>query len=387
MTHSICFRAVVAVAAVLMLLGSAVAARADDRTSIEAGRAAARTVLLFSDPRMCGVAILRVRCVADVELYLRGRGEAEFSRVPKIGPHPAAGLRAFVANGDRDAFDLALRWINNVQATAPQWSSDPRDAALYDAGIDDVFLAAAGPNQMAQALMAAPAADLAVHVAQIPAGTLPLDVAPLRQLNMTTPNALRVLPFARDLAAAVRVAYPPAPIFVLAPPESPAADAQLGLASQAAGELTNAPRWLAQAEVQQLVAAVADRYDLLLGAGASADLRAGTRVDASYNRDAALKAGHALAERLGQRLPTARFQCFVLGLSVAQIAFGSAITRDAGSQRVLLDATASSPALDQALPGWAAARAAGSSIGADDWLAQHAYAMRLVDIIKSAGQP
>lgn len=362
-------------------------ALADDRASVDAGRAAARGVLILRDPRFCGIALFRERCIADVDAYLHGRGDTDFGHVPHIGPHPATGLRAFVADGDRDGYDTALSWINNVQAVPQQWMANPRDAALYDAGVLDVFLAAAGPNELTAMTMAAPAADLAVHASEIPNDALPVDVAPLRALHMTRPNVVHMLPFARDLTVAVRRDFPVDPIFVLSRVDSPSADAQLGLASQSLGELMHSPFWLGQTDIQRLVSTVADRYDELLPGSppASAGLRAHARVDASYDTAAALAAGQALSTRLGKQLTTLRFQRFVLGIAVGQIAYGAAITREPGAARTLLDSVTASPSLDDAIPGWSTARTAGTSIGTTDWPAQHAYAMHLEELIRGAG--
>jgi hypothetical protein len=173
-------------------------ARADDRGSVEAGRADARAVLILADLRACGIALLRDRCITDIDAFLHGRGDGDFGHLSKVGPHPASGLRAFVSNGDRDGFDPALSWINYRQATEAQWKADPRDAALYDAGVLDVFMAGT-TSELGERLAAAPGADLAIHAAQVPAGALPIDIGPLRDLHMTRPNALRVLPFVRDL--------------------------------------------------------------------------------------------------------------------------------------------------------------------------------------------
>ncbi len=382
--RSICSSRCIAGLVLAALLCRPCVALADDRASVDAGRAAARGVLILRDPRFCGIALFRERCIADVDAYLHGRGDTDFGHVPHVGPHPATGLRAFVANGDRDGYDSALSWINNVQAVPPQWGANPRDAALYDAGVLDVFLAAAGPNELTAMTMAAPAADLAVHAYQIPNGALPLDVAPLRALNMTRPNVGHVLPFARDLTVAVRRDFPVDPIFVLSPADSAIADVQLGLASQSLGELMHAPFWLGQIDIQRFVSTVADRYDELLPGNppASAGLRARAQVDASYDAAAALAAGQALSTRLGERVSPLRFQRFVLGIGVGQLAYGAAISRDPSAARTLLDSVAASPALDDAIPGWSGARASGASIGASDWLAQRAYAMRLVDLIQ-----
>jgi hypothetical protein len=389
MTRSTCFSRCIGSLVLAVFLCAPRLALADDRASVDAGRAAARGVLILRDPRFCGIALFRERCIADVDTYLRGRGDTDFGQIPHIGPHPATGLRAFVANGDRDGYDTALSWINNVQAVPQQWKANPRDAALYDAGVLDVFLAAAGSNELTAMTMAAPAADLAVHASDIPNDALPVDVAPLRALHMTRPNVGHILPFARDLTVAVRRGFPVDPIFVLPPVDSPCADAQLGLASQSLGELMHAPFWLGQIDIQRFVATVAERYDELLPGDppASADLRARSQIDASYDAAAALAAGQALSTRLGKQLPTLRFQRFVLGIAVGQIAYGAAISRNPSAARTLLDSVAASPALDDAIPGWSTARTPGTSIGTTDWPAQHAYALRLVELIRAASKP
>jgi hypothetical protein len=40
--------------------------------------------------------------------------------------------------------------------------------------------------------------------------------------------------------------------------------------------------------------------------------------------------------------------------------------------------------LDSVIPSWAAVRAEAAAIGPSDWLAQHAYALRLVALIQKA---
>ncbi len=46
------------------------AAQADDRASVEGGRGAGRGLLILRDPKVCGIALLRDRCRADVEAFL-----------------------------------------------------------------------------------------------------------------------------------------------------------------------------------------------------------------------------------------------------------------------------------------------------------------------------
>jgi hypothetical protein len=364
-------------------------ARADDGVSVEAGRTAGRAVLIFRDPRGCAIALLRERCIADVAAFLHGRGDASFGTIPKVGPHPASGLSAFVTNGDRDAFDDALSWINNRQASAEQWKIYPREAALYDAGVLDVFLAAAGADEMRQMLGAAPGADLAVHAVEIPAGALPLDIAPLRALKMTRPNALHVLPFARELVSALRRSAPPPVLAEVPTAETPAADAALGLAVATMSELIDAWQWALQSEAQAFAATLADRLDAMVPSSGRpfvvsfrTKVRAGTSFDPAGANDALASAvavfGAAVARERAQRL--------ALGSAAAQLAYNSAYARAADSSRNLLTVLAGSDVLDAAIPGWRTARADGASIGTSDWLAQHAYALRLVDLIQKANR-
>jgi hypothetical protein len=344
-------------------------------------------VLLLRDPRGCGIALRHDRCVADVDTFLNGRGDGDFTNVPKIGPHPASGLRAFVANGDRDGFDFALGWINNRQATADQWKTNPRDAALFDAGILDVFQAAAGPEQTRQMLGAAPAADLAMHAEQIPADALPIDLAPVRALHMTRPNALVVLPFTQDLVRALRTRVPPAPFAGVPSAATPQGEAALGVAVATAAELMEAWPWGLQGDAQQYTAALADRLDAVVpppGRPAVATFRTDVQSGPSFDPR---RAGEALTSALAVFTtagPRERGLRVGLGSAAAQLAYNAAIPRDPAAAGNFLTVLGGTPTLDEAIPGWRAARAEAATINASDWLAQHAYAMRLVDLIQKA---
>ena len=229
--RSICSKGALPVLALAAALSAVVSlpALADDRLSIDQGRIAARGILILRDPRACGIAVLRGRCIADVDAFLHGRGDNNFGHVPQIGSHPASGLRAFVANGDRDGYDRALSWINNVQADEMRWKADARSAALYDAGVLDVFLAAANGDASGELLAALPAVDLAKHAASIPPDALPVDIAPLRAMNAEAasarPNAYRMpqlVPFTKALVAAVDAKAPSAPLATVPRGDTPA---------------------------------------------------------------------------------------------------------------------------------------------------------------------
>jgi hypothetical protein len=365
-------------------------ALADDRSSIDLGRVAARGILIVRDPRACGIALLRERCIADTDAFLHGRGDGDFTHVPQIGPHPATGLRAFVTNGDRDGYDRALSWINNVQAEETRWKADARAAALYDAGILDGFFAAATGEMLA----ALPAVDLARHAASIPANALPLDVAPLRAMSAEAssarPNIYRMpqlVPFTKALVAAVAANAPQPPLATVPRGDTPAADAALGVAFATMAELIDSPQWAAQGDAQAFASALAGRLDALVPAAGRADVaafRASVRAGASFDHDRANAALTAATSAFERAVPRERAQRFALAAAAAQLAYNAAILRSPENSAGILRVLAASAPLDAAIPGWAAARGGATSIGASDWLAQHAYALRLVDLIQKA---
>jgi hypothetical protein len=391
--RSICSRGVLPLAVLAAVLAAAAPqpARADDRAAIDQGRSAGRGILIFKDPSGCGIAVLRARCIADVEVFLRGRGDRDFAFVPKIGPHPATGLRAFVADGDRDGFDRALTWINNIEARDSHWKTDARFAALYDAGILTVFLPAANGNQYAEILASAPALDLARHVASIPAGTRPVDVAPLRAMTAEaasdSPSMRRMpqlVPFAKALAAAI-AANAPTPAIVAVPrTDTPTADAALGVAFATMVELIDAPLWTTQDDAQALAAALADRLDALVPAAGRADVMTfRTRVrPASLDHKLAAAALAAAGRAFADAAPAERAQRFGLAVGATQLVYNAAILRSPDHAVVLLRRIADAAVLDTAIPGWSDARRAGASIGGSDWAAQHAFALRLVGLIQ-----
>ena len=335
---------------------------------------------MMDDPRVCGIVLLRERCIADVEAFLHGRGDGDFAATPGIGRHPATGLRAFVANGDRDALDPALRVT--IPIDPGRWAADPRDAALFDAGVVDVTLPAASANDVAgQVDGALPVVDLAKHAAQIPAGTLPLDPAVLLKIAKRED----ILPYARALVGELDRRWPAPPLIRLSSADRPAADVELGLATQAAGELAQSPRWIVQNDAQRFIAALASRYEQLApdSAAAGARLRAVTRPGA-LDREATIEALRSLDAALTAKIERRRYQRVVAGIALAQLAYTSAITHSESLARGMLYVLASTPVIDDAVPGWAAARVQGSAIGPTDWVAQHAYAVRLVELVQKA---
>jgi hypothetical protein len=407
--RSICSRATAAALALALLgLFDPRPVLADDRTSIDEGRVAARGILIVREPGGCGIVLLRERCIADVEAFLQrhGRNDRDYANLSKIGLRPASGLRAFVAHGDRDGFDAALSWFNNVQANELRWKADPRDAALYDAGIISVLGPTAGldpggaevaivEGRLGEALVVAgPVIDLAQHAALIPAGALPIDLAPLRsmsaELSRGRANVFRLpqmIPFARSLASAIAETAPPPPLAAVPRSDAPAADPALGLAVATMAELLQAVPWSVQHDAQAFAAALADRLEVLVpqpGRPFVASFRRKAQAGTSHDRAGASDALTAALAVFDATVRLERRQRVALGSGVAQLAYNAANTRVAESSRNLLTVLAGSDALDAAIPGWKAARADGASIGASDWLAQHVYALRLVELIQKA---
>jgi len=372
------------------------AALAADRDSVERGRAAARGILLLRDPRACGIALLRARCKSDAEQFLNGRGDADFQKVPKIGPHPASGLITFVTDGDREAFDFALQWFNNTQSTSVMWGADPRDAALYDAGIEDVFLPAAPrngpvgvPPEILENLALVPVGDLANHVASIPSGTLPLDVAPIRA-GAQGPNGVVRLPpgaraFAHDLVAALDTAVPPPPLATITYPDGAVGDARFGIVVATVMELIDSPDWLAQADAQRFVDDYLDRMRILAPDRADeiASLRPQLRGDRSYDHDAAGRANSALVGEI-VKAQSARGKRIAVAMAATQMTYSASILRDQPSAGELAKVLAASDELD-AIPGFQSARIAAGAVAPSDWAAHYRMGVRFVDLIMKGG--
>ncbi|HEV2739144.1 MAG TPA: hypothetical protein VGU66_11245 [Candidatus Elarobacter sp.] len=388
--RSICSKAALAAAlaaAAFVLLPAP--ARADDRDALERGRAAGRSLLVLRDPRVCGIALLHARCRADAEAFLQKHGgtDADYKNVPAAGPHPATGLRAYVNDGDRDAFDPALGWYNNTQSTEPMWADDARAAALFDAGVEDVFLPAA-TSGLTERLSWGPVFDLVRHSARIPAGALPLDIAPIR--SVTRPSGVVEFPsampqFVHDLVTAVDATAPPPPLATLAYTDDVAGDAALGVAAATVRELAQSRMWLAQADAQRFVDAYAARLRAIAPDRARdvADLRAKLRGDASFDASAA-QAVHTrlLGAIIGGATP--RGQRASIALAAAQISYNANVLRDATTATALLNVLATAGDLD-AVPGFASARAEAATTAPADWTAQYKLGLRLVDLLTKGG--
>jgi hypothetical protein len=362
-------------------------ASAADRGAVERGRSAGRAILLLRSPFACGIVVLRARCIADVDGFLSGRGDADFKEVPKVGPHPATGLRAYVTNGDRDGFDRALYWLNSTSSTEPMWKSDPAGAAAYDAGIEDVFFPAALGNMAAEYLSLGPVIDISNHLALVPPDALPVDVAPLRTAGTSSKSAQLppgALAFTKTLVQALDTTLPGEPLATFSYPAGPAGDAMLGIATNTVFELTDSAAWASQPDTQRFFDDYTARLRIIAPERATeiATVRQKLRGGAGFR---GVEAGTAASQLFGKVLEASPGrQRMLLGGLAAQLPYNAAVFRDAERAATFLRVLGSLDALD-AVPGFSKARAEANAIGPTEWLKQYALGVRLVDLILRGG--
>lgn len=362
----------------LLALGPG-AASADDRVSLDAGRTAGRGLLILRDPAVCGIALVRERCKADVEAFLNGRADADFKGMPRIGAHPASGLRAFVATGDRDKFDRALGYVNTKQSTPAMWTADARMAALYDAGVEAVFLHAANGNSVAVLLGSGPASDLIAHAAQVPPGSLPVAVPPSIPPGM--------MQFARNLVDAVESTMPAPSFASMTFADGPAGDAALGVAGSTVSELIDCEPWLFQPESQRFVDGWTTRLTAFAPSHAAEidAFRAAVRPGPRFSHDAAIRTfNHLISSVLDD--DRSRAAQFMLGAFAAQLVFNSAVMRDHNVATMMSSVIAANTALDASVPGWRAARGTINDPTGTSWFTQYQNGVLLVDLIEKANR-
>lgn len=392
MPRSTCSSAVALVAILALALLAIVRhpASAADRGAVERGRSAGRAILLLRSPAACGIVVLRARCMADVDAFLGGRGDADFKSVPKVGPHPATGLRAYVTNGDRDGFDRALYWLNTTTSPESMWKSDPAGAAAYDAGIEDVFFPAALGNLAAEYLSLGPVIDISNHVALIPAGALPVDVTPLRARapaaagQVGSPLAPGSMAFAQSLVEALDASVPDEPLATFSYPTGPTGDAMLGIATSTVYELTDSPPWASQVDAQRFFDDYAARL-LVVAPERAAEIAAAReklRGGASFRSGTAISAIATVFNNILQASPGR--QRMLLGSLAAQMPYNAAVFRNPDTAGMCLRVLAGLDALD-AVPGFAQARAEASAIAPTGWLKQYSLGVRVVDLIMKGG--
>jgi hypothetical protein len=391
MRRSICSRAAAAAVALIALLGLAPqAAFAADRGAVERGRSAGRAILLLRSPTVCGIVVLRARCRADVDAFLGARGDDDFKSVPKVGPHPATGLRAYVTNGDRDGFDRALYWINTTASPETMWKSDPSGAAAYDAGIEDVFFPAALGNMALEYLSIGPVIDISGHLALLPPDALPVDVAPLRLRAPEEASQLgaRLAPgtvaFAKSLVEALDAALPGEPLATFSYPAGPAGDAMLGIATSTVYELTDSAPWASQSDAQRFFDDYTARLRVLAPERSTeiAAVREKLRGGAGFRGADAVNATSQVFIKVLAASPGR--QRVLLGSMAAQMSYNASVFRDVATAGMCLRVLGGLEALD-AIPGFAKARAEANTIGPADWLKQYALGVRLVDLILRGG--
>jgi hypothetical protein len=269
------------------------------------------------------------------------------------------------------------------------WTADPRNAALYDAGIDDVFIRAANTNRSIPWQGEGALIDLSLHLASIPSGAIPVSLERLR-----SSAGCRAWPIDANLDLAVALGdaaerlAPTRPLAVLAFSNDPRGDAVLGVAAATVAELADNPDWLAETAPQRFVDAYFARL-LVMRPGARDELsrlRPLLSGGPGFIHGAALEAAtDAIAPLLGSGKPHSAG--ILSGSMTAQLVYNAAILRDPAMGRAALGIVAESAPLEAGVPGWAAARAQAAGVDPTDWSAQFHYGLHLVDLIVKGSPP
>ncbi|HZO94411.1 MAG TPA: hypothetical protein VFB22_11690 [Candidatus Baltobacteraceae bacterium] len=379
----------------------AVTAQADhDAAAVERGRSAGRVLVLLRNPFGCAIIVLRARCIADVDAFFAGRSDGDFANVPNVGKHPVSGLRAFVSEGDRGGYDPALAYLDTRVADATLWHDDPRSAALYDAGIEDVLLpsvprgdpsAEPGVTQM---LQLGPFADLVRHAGAIPTGAIGVSADDLSRFASNTARDSWTLVGSRDalsamVSAAHRVtqsvdtAHPAPPLVPLPDRDGSLGDALLGVETAVADDLSHSGPWLGQSDAQAFLDRYFDRLERLdpslrpLCSAARDDLR----YDAHYSAASAREGMHDLVAALQTSPRAARME---MGWQAEELGFAAVIVRDGELSATMLRSVSRNDALDDAVPGFREARLSAVAVSPTDWGAQYRLSVHLVDLLLRA---
>ena len=248
------------------------------------------------------------------------------------------------------------------------------------------------PEQKLDALLArhdAVEANLAREVAPDTYVKLSREFAELAPIVETVKRYRSLVGEIEGLNALIADAGTDVEMRAMASAEKPAADAALGLAVATMAELIDAWQWGSQTDAQAFAAGLAARLDTVVPSpGRPFVTTFRTKVQAGVNADRA-GASDALTAAIAvfdAAVPIQRRQRLALGSAAAQLAYNAANARSVDTSRNLLTVLAGSDVLDAAIPGWKAARTDGEPIGAGDWLAQHAYAVRFVELIQKANR-
>jgi predicted secreted protein len=197
-----------------------------DRQAFESGARQQEAINIFSDPRGCGIVLMRRYC-----------REALAALVGNLAAVP--GLEQFVATGNLDAYDKKWSDANAVGFTDAEWSGSPRKTWLRAAGA--MYAAYYVPEWDAYSMMQVPVYRQLVHFA---GSATPYDTLLSATDLKAGPNGIDVQGPARIskyfVPALGMVFVPEAePAFILNP--GPTLEAQLGVYASTAQEMFESP--------------------------------------------------------------------------------------------------------------------------------------------------
>ncbi len=278
-----------------------------DRQTFETGVRQQEGVNIFSDPRGCGIVLMRRYC-RDALTALVGN----LAAIP--------GLERFVATGNVDAYDKKWSDANAVGFTDSAWSANPRDTWLRAAGA--MYAAYYTPNWDAYSMM-----QILVYrqLVRFAASAVPYD-------SLLPPEDLKAGANGVDIQGPARISkyFAPAlgtvfvpeaePAFIL--DSGPAREAQLGVYASTAQEMFESPVVFLAPSSRAFLNEVATR---LGNAGLGQQF-----VSASNPEEwqAAVSNFQNLEAAAIRALPDKRQEAFLFGMFAAQAAYNAAVLRD-----------------------------------------------------------
>ena len=278
-----------------------------DRQTFESGVRQQEAINIFSDPRGCGIVLMRRYC-----------RDALTALVGNLAVIP--GLEEFVATGNLDAYDKKWADANTVGFTDAEWSGSPRKTWLRAAGA--MYAAYYVPNWDAYSMMQVLVYRQLVHFGSsaAPYDTL-LSVTDLK----AGPNGVDVrgpARISRYFAPALGIVFVPEaePTFILNP--GPTLEAQLGVYASTAQEMFESPVVFLAPSSRAFLNELATR----LG-----DAKLGQQfLSASSPEEwrAAFSDFQNLEGATIRALPDKRKGAFLFGMFAAQAAYNAAVLRE-----------------------------------------------------------
>ena len=361
-----------------------------DRSAFAKGEAKQRAIDMFQDPRVCGIVILRERCLSDLDALIGGAGAAG-------NDANAERMRDFARTGDIDRFDKKWSDANSLMFPDAAWTSDPRETWLEGAGV--VLESSYGPSPpMISQIMSLPMyKDLAKHAGTAgPYGTLiPRELAAAVQATAvpsqkdTTDGVLDDVQKVQDaLLPALKTLFPSQAQPAVSVADTPKGDMQLGVYVASANEMFESPTLFLQPSSRAFLNSVALQLaNVQLDPASAAQTRILAQGFLTANGPDDWKRFHADWQNLWGRalasLKTERKDAFAVGMQSAQIAYNAAILREAGPAQEQLDMLSGASLSSADVPGLADKRSAVVAAGPRDWAALNQAASALTSAIMS----